>query len=217
MLCFACHVSSPTCPLLKFMTTLTLQIMNTIETELLLQTRKAFRSQKDLADKALSQLSDDELFIVPRSSESNSVAIIMQHLAGNMISRWTDFLTTDGEKPDRNRDSEFELHRETAGDLRAYWEKGWGVLFVTLDEITESDLQKTITIRGERHSVVQALLRQVSHYGQHVGQIVYLAKQLKSSDWKTLTIPRGQSKAFEQTAFVYSSVEAFKASLKDDK
>ncbi|MBC8042206.1 MAG: DUF1572 family protein, partial [Rhizobacter sp.] len=93
----------------------------------------------------------------------------------------------------------------------------WSVFFATLDSLTEADLEKVITIRGERHSVIQALLRQVSHYGQHVGQIIYLAKQLKSSDWKTLTIPRGKSKAFEQTAFVYSSVEAFKASLKEGK
>ncbi|MEP7234014.1 MAG: DUF1572 family protein [Ignavibacteriota bacterium] len=164
----------------------------TLSSEFLDQSRKIFRSQKDLADKAMAQLSDADLFWQP-DPESNSIAINMKHLAGNMISRWTDFLTTDGEKLDRNRDSEFEITPEDAPGLHAYWERGYSVFFATLDSLTEADLLKTITIRQEPHSVVQAIVRQISHYGYHVGQIVGLAKQIAQADWKTLTIARGKS------------------------
>jgi hypothetical protein len=173
----------------------------TVGEEFLDQSRKIFRSQKELADKAISQLSDADLFWQP-DAESNDIAINMKHLAGNMISRWTDFLTTDGEKPDRHRDSEFEISEKDAKALKDYWERGYSVFFKTLDSLTEADLLKTITIRQEPHSVIQALVRQISHYGYHVGQIVGLAKQIKVADWKTLTIPRGKSEEYLSTKFV---------------
>ncbi len=173
----------------------------TIGNEFLDQSRKVFRSQKDLADKAIDQLSDAELFWQP-DDESNSVAINMKHLAGNMISRWTDFLTTDGEKPDRNRDGEFIISENDIKGLHEYWERGYSVFFYILDSLTEDDLLKIVTIRNEPHSVIQAIQRQVSHYGYHVGQIVGIAKQIKVSDWKTLTIPRGKSAEFIDTKFV---------------
>lgn len=173
----------------------------TIASEFLTQTRKVFRSQKELLDKTLSQLSDTELFYQP-DSESNSIAITLKHLGGNMVSRWTDFLTTDGEKPDRNRDSEFITDSDTAESLKALLERGYKTFFETLDSLTEEDLLKTITIRNEPHSVIQALQRQVSHYGYHVGQVVYLAKHIKGANWKTLSIPKGKSSDYEKTKFV---------------
>lgn len=173
----------------------------TVSSEFLDQSRKIFRSQKDLADKTLAQLSDADLLWQP-DAESNSIAINMKHLAGNMISRWTDFLTTDGEKPDRNRDSEFIITENDIKGLHDYWERGYSVFYNTLDSLTEDDLLKTVTIRNEPHSVVQAITRQLSHYGYHVGQIVGLAKQIKKQNWKTLTIPRGESEKYLNTKFV---------------
>jgi len=173
----------------------------TIGEEFLNQSRKVFRSQKDLADKAIAQLSDKDLLWQP-DPETNSIAINMKHLAGNMISRWTDFLTTDGEKPDRNRDGEFIISENDIKGLHDYWERGYSVFFKTLDSLTEDDLLKTITIRSEPHSVIQAIQRQISHYGYHVGQIVGLAKQIRVSEWKTLTIPRGKSEEYLATKFV---------------
>jgi uncharacterized damage-inducible protein DinB len=173
----------------------------TIGSEFLDQSRKVFRSQKDLADKAIAQLSDTELMWQP-DSESNNVAINMKHLAGNMISRWTDFLTTDGEKPDRNRDGEFEIAKDDIHSLQSYWERGYSVFFGTLESLTEDDLLKTVTIRNEHHTVIQAIQRQVSHYGYHVGQIVALAKHLNGENWKTLTIPRGKSAEYLNQKFV---------------
>jgi hypothetical protein len=164
----------------------------TIGEEFLDQSRKVFRMQKDGADKAMIQLSDAELFWQP-DPETNSIAINMKHMAGNMISRWTDFLTTDGEKPDRHRDSEFEIDTKDAKALKEYWERGYSVFFQTINSLAEVDLLKTVYIRREPHTVIQAIQRQVSHYGYHVGQIVGLAKQIKVGDWKTLTIPRGKS------------------------
>jgi hypothetical protein len=167
----------------------------TTEKEFLDQSQKIFRSQKELADKSISQVSAEELFWQP-DPESNSIAINMKHLAGNMISRWTDFLISDGEKPDRHRDNEFEIDSKDAKALKEYWERGYSVFFQTLDSLTEADLLKTIYIRQEPHTVIQAIIRQISHYGYHVGQIVGLAKQIKISDWKTLTIPRGKSEEY---------------------
>lgn len=169
----------------------------TIASEFLAQIRSIFRSQKTMLDKALSQLSDAELFYQP-DSESNSIAVTIKHLGGNMVSRWTDFLTTDGEKPDRNRDSEFITDSDTAESLKALLERGYKTFFETLDSLTEEDLLKTITIRNEPHSVIQALQRQVSHYGYHVGQVVYLAKHIKGDQWKTLSVARGKSEEFNQ-------------------
>ena len=167
----------------------------TIGKEFLDQSRKVFRSQKESADKAIAQLSDAELLWQP-DPLSNSVAINMKHLAGNMISRWTDFLTTDGEKPDRNRDGEFEITEDDIPSLRAYGERGYSIFFNTIDLLTEDDLLKKVTIRSEPHTVIQAIQRQVSHYGYHIGQIVALAKHIKGESWKTLSIPRGKSEEY---------------------
>jgi len=148
-----------------------------------------FRSQKELAEKAIAQLADEDLFWYP-DAESNSIAILVQHMAGNMISRWTDFLTTDGEKPDRNRDAEFEEGARSRAELLDRWERGWGCVFAALEPLSDEDLLKSITIRGEAHSVIDAILRQLSHYGQHTGQIVFIAKMRSSTDWQTLSMPR---------------------------
>ena len=166
--------------------------MNTVETEFLKQTRSIFHTHKGMLDKTLAQLTDKELFWQP-NAETNSIAINIKHLGGNMLSRWTDFLTTDGEKHDRNRDGEFITESDTTDSLKKLLERGYRVFFATLDSLTEDDLLKIITIRNEPHSVIQALQRQISHYGYHIGQIVYIAKQLKGSDWMTLSIPRSSS------------------------
>jgi hypothetical protein len=156
---------------------------------------KVFRTQKKLADGAVAQVSDEEFFraIDP---ESNSLALIMKHMAGNMRSRWTDFLTTDGEKPDRHRDSEFVVEGEDRAAILERWEAGWRTVFDTLASLKGVDPMRTVTIRGEPHTVVMAVNRQLSHYGQHTGQIVFLAKHLRASEWKTLSIPRGRSETF---------------------
>jgi uncharacterized damage-inducible protein DinB len=138
----------------------------------------------------------DEALFATLDAESNSIAIIVKHLAGNMRSRWTDFLTTDGEKPDRNRDTEFESPPKTRAELMALWEAGWKHVFDALALLTDADLNRTIYIRTESHSVMQAINRQVAHYSYHVGQIVYLAKHFAGSNWNSLTVPRGKSAEF---------------------
>ena len=158
-----------------------------------------FRKYKGFADKALAQVRDDDWFR-RLDPESNSLALLLKHLSGNMRSRWTDFLTTDGEKPDRNRDSEFEeLDGDTKEAILARWEAGWRLLFDALDPLTEDDLQRTVAIRGEPHTVLQAINRQLTHYASHVGQIVFLAKHLAGARWQTLSIPRGKSREFDVT------------------
>jgi hypothetical protein len=155
--------------------------------------RKAMRAYKKLAEKALDQLKDDEYFIT-LDEESNSVAVVMKHMAGNMFSRWTDFLTTDGEKPNRNRDYEFVISPETTrDDVHDYWERGWQCVFDAIDPLQIEDLEKRVYIRGEEHTVVQAINRQLMHYAYHIGQIVYLAKHFRASDWSSLSIPRNRS------------------------
>lgn len=155
--------------------------------------RKAMRAYKKLAEKALDQLKDEEYFIT-LDEESNSVAVVMKHMAGNMFSRWTDFLTTDGEKPNRNRDYEFVISPETTkDDMRDYWERGWQCVFDALDPLQIEDLDKTVYIRGEEHTVVQAINRQLMHYAYHIGQIVYLAKHFRATGWDSLSIPRNRS------------------------
>lgn len=158
---------------------------------------RIFRGQKKLADGAAAQLSDEEFFRTI-DAESNSIALIMKHMAGNMRSRWTDFLTSDGEKPDRHRDSEFVVESEDRQAIMERWEAGWQTVFETLESLGPEEIDRPVTIRGERHTVVEAVNRQLSHYGQHTGQIVFLAKHLKSSDWQTLSIARGKSEAFNQ-------------------
>lgn len=152
--------------------------------------RIQFQKMKKLAEGAVAQVSDNEL-LTTLDVESNSLAVIMRHMAGNLRSRFTDFLTTDGEKPDRNRDGEFEVDAPlTREQIIADWESGWRVLFATLDTLGPEDLLRQVFIRGERHSVIQALDRQLTHHAYHVGQIVFLAKHLRSADWRTLSMPR---------------------------
>jgi len=154
-----------------------------------------FRYYKKLGDRAMAQCPDDALFVT-LDAESNSIAIIVKHLAGNMRSRWQDFLTTDGEKPDRHRDTEFETPPATRTELMGMWERGWKYVFDALEPLTEADLTRTVTIRTEPHSVMQAINRQVAHYAHHVGQILFLAKHLtfaKTGKWESLSVPRGKS------------------------
>ncbi|HEY2747193.1 MAG TPA: DUF1572 domain-containing protein [Polyangia bacterium] len=154
-----------------------------------------FRHYKKLGDGAIAQCPDDKL-TATLDAESNSLAIVVKHLAGNMRSRWTDFLTSDGEKPDRDRDSEFEAPPATRAELVALWERGWAVVFGALEPLIDADLGRTITIRGEAHSVMQAINRQVAHYAYHVGQLVFVAKHFAGAGWKTLSVPRKQSAQF---------------------
>jgi hypothetical protein len=150
---------------------------------------KIFLQYKAMAEKAIEQVEPQQLF-VQAHEDSNSVAIIVKHMAGNMISRWTDFFTTDGEKPDRNRDAEFENDTADKATLMKRWEQGWNVFLDTLTAIKPEDLHRTIYIRGEAHSVLGAINRQLAHYSYHVGQIVFVAKLLKKTEWNTLSIPR---------------------------
>jgi hypothetical protein len=163
------------------------------------EARRSFRGHKRLAEGAFAQLSDEEFFRVI-DAEANSVALIVKHMAGNMRSRFTDFLTTDGEKPDRNRDTEFEMNPGTTrAQVMEWWERGWQIVFGAIDRLTPEDIGRTITIRNEPHTVLQAINRQIAHYAYHIGQIVFLAKHLRSSDWKSLSIPRGMSQQFNAT------------------
>ncbi|HEV8368162.1 MAG TPA: DUF1572 family protein [Pyrinomonadaceae bacterium] len=158
----------------------------------------AFRAYKELADKAIEQTKDDELF-VKLDDEANSIAIVMKHMAGNMISRWTDFLSSDGEKPDRNRDMEFVMEAATSKeDLLAYWERGWKCVFDSIEPLKSDDLERKVLIRGQEHTIVQAINRQLMHYSYHIGQIVFLAKHFRSSEWRSLSIPRNRSAEFNK-------------------
>ena len=158
----------------------------------------SLRAYKKMAEKALDQLSEDEFFIT-LDEEANSIGVIMKHMAGNMLSRWTDFLTSDGEKPDRNRDMEFVIKPQTSNeDVLDYWEKGWQRVFETLESLSPADLGTKVLIRGEEHTVIQAINRQLMHYSCHIGQIVFLAKHFRSSDWKSLSIPRNKSLEFNK-------------------
>jgi uncharacterized damage-inducible protein DinB len=151
-----------------------------------------FRHYKQLAERAIAQ-APDEALTAALDPESNSIAIIVKHMYGNMRSRWTDFLTSDGEKPDRNRDTEFESPATSRAQLVAQWEAGWKYVFDALSSLTDADLGRKVLIRSEPHSVTQAISRQVAHYSYHVGQIVFLSKHFASANWTTLTVPRGKS------------------------
>ena len=159
---------------------------------------RSFREYKKLAERAFAQL-DEADFFRTIDEESNSIAVNMKHMAGNMFSRWTDFLTTDGEKPERDRDMEFVmLPSTTRADITAYWEKAWQVTFDAIEPLGPDDLMRTVRIRGQDHTVVQAINRQIAHYAYHVGQIVYLAKHFKSNDWQTLSVPKNKSAEFNK-------------------
>ena len=157
----------------------------------------SFRNYKELAEKAMAQVRDEEFFHAI-DAEANSIAVIVKHIAGNLRSRWTDFLTSDGEKADRNRDTEFEILRlaDTRKSLMEFWESGWQTLFGAIEPLTVEDFGKFVTIRGEPHTIVEAINRQLTHYAMHIGQIILLAKHFRSSDWKTLTVPRNRSAEF---------------------
>jgi len=161
------------------------------------EARRQFRGHKRLAEGAMAQLRDEDFFAT-LDPESNSVAILVKHLAGNMRSRFTDFLTTDGEKPDRFRDREFELNAATTrADVMQWWEDGWNRVFATLEALKPEDVMRTVTVRGQPHTALQAINRQIAHYAQHTGQIIFLAKHLRSNEWKTLSVPRGKSEEFK--------------------
>ena len=162
--------------------------------------KRQFKLYKSLADKAIAQLSEEQLFWQP-NEESNSIAIIVKHMWGNMLSRWTDFLTTDGEKEWRQRDAEFENDWTTREQLEKAWEEGWDCLFNALDSITDNDLERIIYIRNEGHTILEAVNRQIAHYASHVGQIVYIAKMCKNGEWQTLSIPRNKSKDYNAGKF----------------
>jgi len=158
---------------------------------------KSFRNYKKMAERAIGQISDEEFFALI-DAEANSIAVIVKHIAGNALSRWTDFLTSDGEKDFRNRDIEFELIDDTRESLMEFWERGWLALFDNLEPLTVDDFSRTITIRGEPHTIVEAVNRQMTHYAYHIGQIVLLAKHFKSAEWKTLSVPKNKSAEFNQ-------------------
>lgn len=162
--------------------------------------KKRFEYYKTLGENTFAQLEDEGLFW-QYNEESNSIATIVKHLSGNMLSRWTDFLTSDGEKPWRDRDSEFENVMKTKRELFEKWNEGWDCLFDALNSIKEEDWQKDIYIRGERHSVVDAINRQLAHYPYHIGQIVFIGKMVAGSGWKSLSIPKGNSQTFNTEKF----------------
>ena len=167
-----------------------------VATTYLTEALAGMRALKELADRAIAQASDEDLFR-QLDDEANSIAVVMRHIAGNMRSRWTDFLTSDGEKADRNRDQEFEPPAvSTRTALLAEWEASWTLTLRAIGALTPDDLQRTVTIRGEGHSVIRAIERQTRHYAQHVGQIVLLAKHWRGGAWSSLSIPRGQSAAY---------------------
>ncbi len=166
---------------------------NSLAAAYLDEVRRSLRGYKRLADGALAQIQDAELFYTP-DAESNSLAVIVKHISGNMRSRFTDFLTTDGEKPDRHRDQEFEMDAAVRREqLMQWWEDGWKIVFDTIAALKPEDLTRTVTIRQEPHTVLQALNRASNHYAHHIGQILYVAKMIRKTEWKTLSVPRGKS------------------------
>lgn len=157
---------------------------------------REFRRAKALADGAMAQITSEQFFAAP-SEGDNSIAVIVKHVGGNLLSRWTDFLTSDGEKPGRNRDTEFEIApKDTQQSLMAQWESGWAALFSAMEPLTDADLERTVTIRGEPFTVLQAINRQLTHYSYHVGQIVYVAKHYAGNSWRSLSVPKGKSAEF---------------------
>lgn len=169
-----------------------------IEDNYLQDAVRSFQNYKKLAEKSFAQISDEEFFLA-LDEESNSIATIVKHIAGNLRSRWTDFLASDGEKPDRDRDLEFiAFENETRASLLEFWETGWRATFATIESLQPADLAKTVKIRGEDHSVVEAVNRSIAHTAYHVGQIVFLAKHFRSAEWQTLSIPRNKSAEYNR-------------------
>lgn len=167
-----------------------------IRAEYLRESAATFRKYKTMADQSLARVTDPQFFAV-LDAESNSLALLVKHMAGNLLSRWTDLLTSDGEKPERDRDAEFEITTsDTRESLMQRWEAAWGRAFGEMEALTPADLDRTIRIRGEPHSLVQAINRQLTHAAYHVGQIVFLAKHLQADSWQSLSIPRGRSRQF---------------------
>lgn len=162
---------------------------------------RQFLYYKSLGEKAIAQIEDEKKLFWQYNDDSNSIATIVKHLSGNMISRWTDFFTSDGEKEWRNRDGEFENDLKTKAEVLEVWNKGWDRLFKTLDEIKPEDLEKIIYIRNEGHTVMEAINRQLAHYPYHVGQMVYIAKMIKGESWESLSIPRNRSKEYNSGKF----------------
>lgn len=162
--------------------------------------KKQLLYYKTIGEKAMAQLEPEQLFFVV-NDDTNSIAVIIKHVSGNMISRWTDFLTSDGEKEWRNRDSEFEETIATKEELMAIWDKGWNVFFDTLDSLTPNDLETIIYIRNEGHTVIEAINRQLAHYPYHIGQIVFYAKMLKKTEWDSLSIPKNKSNNYNADKF----------------
>ncbi len=162
--------------------------------------KKEFERYKRLGEKTFEQLTDEQLFY-QFNKESNSIAIIIKHLRGNMLSRWTDFLTTDGEKEWRNREDEFENNTKNRQDLIHQWNEGWECLFGAIEELSEKELDKRVYIRNEGHSVLEALNRQLTHYAYHIGQIVFIGKTLCGKKWRSLSIPKGESGAYNRKKF----------------
>jgi hypothetical protein len=158
---------------------------------------KSYRTYKTMGEKAMDQVSDDEFF-TGIDAEANSIGVIVKHVAGNLVSRWTDFLTSDGEKPDRDRDSEFEMIADTRASLMEFWERGWSTLFAAIEPLTPADFSRTVTIRTEPHTIAEALNRQMTHYAYHIGQIVLLAKHFRGANWNTLSVPKNRSAEFNQ-------------------
>jgi len=172
--------------------------METLGSNYLDSAIKLFRYYKELADRAVAGLSDEQLNWL-YNEQSNSIATIMKHIAGNSISRWTDFLNSDGEKADRDRDAEFEHTLMDKAELLTFWRKGWQCLFDAVSSLTDADLLRIIYIRNEAHTVTEAINRQLAHLPYHAGQIVFVAKMLTGEEWQSLTIPKGGSKEFNRT------------------
>lgn len=182
--------------------------MNTIGKEYIATVIRRLKYYKDLAEKAFEQLEEKDFHFRP-NDESNSVAIIVQHMAGNMLSRFTNFLTEDGEKEWRQRDDEFEVHNYSRQQIIDWWNKGWYCVFAALEALTEDDLLKTIHIRKEALTVIDAINRQLAHYPHHIGQILYIGKIIKGNNWKNLSIPKGQSQAYNQSTDVKDPVKKY--------
>lgn len=183
--------------------------MNSIGKEFLQTAIRRLKYYKDLGDKTFEQLNDEQFHYRP-NEECNSIAIIVQHMTGNMLSRWTNFLTEDGEKEWRQRDEEFEMHGYNKQQVIELWEKGWACLFAALAPLQEDDLLRTIYIRKEPLSVIDAINRQLAHYPYHVGQIIYIAKEVKDRTWKNLSVPKGHSTQYNTGEQVKDPAKNFK-------